>query len=250
MIHRLISFNEKALIWFDEESHTYTYKEEKLSSATRFVKEYEDEFDSNRVAQTCSLNWGEEVEDILTLWDSNGKAASGFGTAIHAVLEHYFTHKAIGARIQLAARKGKNAAMPNHPFLQELITSLETIRTDGDTRQEVCISMVKNGLCGLVDDLLITDANKKRCRIRDYKITADILVEGKPLKKPFAYLGSNKLAKNYLQLAFYSYLMSMSGWTVEGIDIFNWNGAWTKYTLEGSELTKTIMTIGTLCQKA
>ncbi len=244
MTETLKSFNEKATILFNVTDHIYTHKGVQFSSATSFVDEYIEDFDSARVSQLYSQKYGIDQDDILTIWDSNGQAAAGFGTAVHAVLEHYFTHKKLGAKMQKATGKDKNAAMPNHPFLQELIQTLELIRQDGDTRQEVCISMIKNHICGLVDDLLILDVNKKTCRIRDYKITADILLGGKPLKKPFAYLGDNKLAKNFLQLSFYSYMMGMSGWTVEGIDIFNWNGSWNKYTLEGKDLTKTILTIG------
>ena len=242
MIHPLTSFNEKASITFDDVAHTYMYKGNRLMSATGFIKNYEESFDSDRISRMSAEKWGEDQNEILTMWDSNGTAAAGFGTAIHSVIEHYFTHKPLGARITQAASKEHNAAMPNHPFLRQLIYDLEKIRLDGDTRQEVLVSWVKQGMCGLVDDLLIT--GDKTCRIRDYKITADILVNKTAPFAPFSYLGKNKLAKNYLQLAVYSYYLQMSGWKVEGIDIFNWNGEWSKYTLEGVSLMKTIILVG------
>lgn len=245
MITQLTSFNEKASLTFDSDQHHYLYKGARLNSATGIIKSYEEPFDSDRISRLSATKWGEDQDEILAMWDSNGQAAAGFGTAIHAVLEHYFTHKPLGARIQGVASKAHNAAMPNHPFLQSLIYELEEVRQDGDTRQEVCLSWVKQGICGLVDDLLIVDAEKKICRIRDYKITADILVDKSKLLAPFSYLGANKLAKNFLQLSIYSYMMQMSGWRVEGVDIFNWNGSWKKYTLEGPELMKTIITVGT-----
>jgi hypothetical protein len=243
MIHQFTSFNEKAPITFDDVAHSYTYKGRRLNSATGIIKNYEEEFDSDGISRMSATKWGEDQDEILAMWDSNGKVAAGFGTAIHAVLEHYFKHKALGARIQAVSGKEYNAAMPNHPFLRELILSLEPIYLDGDSHQEVCISWVKQGICGLVDNLLVT--GDKTCRIRDYKITADILVNKSALLAPFAYLGSNKLAKNFLQLSVYSYMMVQSGWKVEGIDIFNWNGEWAKYSLEGKELMKTIINIGT-----
>lgn len=241
----LKSFNEKGIeILFNTRDHIYTYNGTVLKSATTFIKEFEDQFDSERISASCSNKWDESQDEILTMWNSNGEVAALFGTAIHAVLEHFFTHKKLGARIQKVAGKDKNAAMPNHPFLQQLINSLETVRVDGDCYQEVCISCVKKGICGLVDDLYVVDRKKKICRIRDYKITFDILVDKKEMKAPFGYLGSNKLAKNFLQLSFYAYLMTVSGWTVEGIDIFNWNGDWKKHTLEGKDLVKTMALIG------
>jgi len=240
----LLSFNEKnTLIYFDVEKHEYTFNGKVLTSATSFIKNYEDQFDNGRISASCSKNWNIDQEDILNLWESNGNAAALFGTAIHAVMEHFFTYKKLGAKIQEVAGKDKNAAMPNHPFLQQLIAGLEEVRLDGDAVQEACVSSVKNGICGLVDDLFIVDRKKKICRIRDYKITFDILVDKKELKAPFAYLGSNKLAKNFLQLSFYGYLMSLSGWTIQGLDIYNWDGTWSKHTLEGPALMKTMVLI-------
>lgn len=241
----LVSFNEKkTVILFDPIEHVYEYKGKILKSASTFIKEYEEEFDSERISLSSSRKWGVDQEKLLSMWASNGDCASGFGTAIHAVLEHYYRYKNFGAKIQQMSGKDKNAAMPNHPFLQGLIASLDKVRTDGQTLQEACISCVKKGICGQVDDLLIVDEKKKICRIRDYKITFDILVDKKEMKAPFAFLGSNKLAKNFLQLSFYGYLMQLSGWTVEGIDIFNWNGEWTKYSFEGKDLMKCMVLVG------
>lgn len=244
MIHNLKSFNEKGNVLFDVEPHTYTYKGQRLQSATGIIERYHEEFDSFEVSGRSSQKWGEDQEDILAMWNSNGEVAAGFGTAVHAVIEHYFTHKKLGARIQAKTGKEHNAAMPNHPFLRQLIYDLEKIRLDGDSKQEVLITRFEQGICGLVDDLLILDKTKKICRVRDYKITADILVDKSKLFEPFAFLGANKLAKNFLQLGIYSYMLQMSGWKVEGVDIFNWNGEWSKYSLESKDLTKVVLTVG------
>jgi hypothetical protein len=233
-----------ALIYFDPVKHIYTHKDERLKSATGFVEKYHQEFDATAQSRRSATKWEEDADEVLAMWESSGDIAAGFGTALHAVFEHYFTYKKLGARIQEKAGKAKNAAMPNHPFLQELIADLETIRLDGDTRQEVCLSKVSAGVCGLVDDLLIVDAKKKICRIRDYKITADILTSQVKFFEPFTFLESNKLHKNYLQLSFYAYLMESAGWKVEGIDVFNWNGKWAKYSLERKDMIKIMMTIG------
>lgn len=243
-LKKLTSFNEGIEIYFDEAEHVYTYSNKTFKSATTWIKQYEEEFDSDRMSASCSKKWGIPQADILAVWQGNGDVASQFGTALHAVFEYYFTYKKIGALIQEKSGKNKNGAMPNHPFLQKLITDLEVIRTDGDTIQEALVSSKKHRVCGLIDDLLIVDRKKKICRIRDYKITFDIVVEKNDLKKPFAYLGGSKLSKNFLQLSFYGYLLTASGWKVEGIDIFNWDGEWHKHSLDGSVLMKTILLVG------
>lgn len=252
MIKILDSFNEKKVqVLFDEVPHTYIYNNAVLTSATGIVEKYGDTFDLERVSFMSSQKWNESQDDILALWDSNGQAAAGFGTAIHKVIEHYFTYKTIGARIQKVSGKKHNAAIPNHPFLQKLLYELEAIRQDGNTRQEVFISSVKNGICGLVDDLLILDPKKKICRIRDYKITADILVDKSKLAAPFSYLGANKLSKNFLQLCIYACMLQLSGWKIDGIDIFNWNGEWKKYTMDSKDMGKTILLVASeLCTVA
>ena len=241
---KLTSFNEGIEVMFDVGEHTYHYGNKQFKSATTWIKKFESAFNSEQISAMCSKKWDIEQDEILTLWDSNGNAAAGFGTAIHAVLEHYFTHKKLGKQIQDIAGKPKNAAMPNHPFLQELIKGLEKVRVDGDAHQEAFISSKKYGVCGLVDDLFIVDRKKKICRIRDYKITYDILTDKTDLADPFSYLGGSKLSKNYLQLCFYGYLMMMSGWKIEGIDIYNWDGSWHIYTLEGPVLMKTLLLVG------
>lgn len=241
---QLKSFNEKKIIFFDPVEHIYTYNDKVLKSATVFAKDFEEKFDSSSVSLTCSDKWGIDQESILDLWSSNGNTASGFGTTMHAIMEHYYTYKSLGQEIQEAAGKEYNAALPNHPFLRNLILELEDIKEDGECYQEALVSSVKYGLCGLVDDLLIVDRKKKICRIRDYKFTYDILVNNKELKAPFSYLGANKLAKNYLQLSFYGFLMQLSGWSIQGIDIFNWDGQWHLYSLEGIDLMRTMVEIG------
>ena len=234
----LKSFNEGIDILFDPIEHTYHYKDRQFLSASSFIKDYTEEFDSIKMAYMVSEKTGVSQATIVDVWSSNGNIAAGFGTAIHNVLEHYYKYKEVGAKM-----KETNAAMPNHPFLRQLITELDKIKVDGETHQEVLISHQKKNICGQVDDLLILDAKKKICRIRDYKITADILVEKGKLGAPFHTMKSNKLSKNYIQLAFYSYMMMAAGWKVEGIDIFNWNGEWTKYSLESTELGVLIMLI-------
>lgn len=240
----LKSFNEGKVILFDEAKHEYTYKGKKLKSATNFVKDFEDQFDGAKVSACCADKWGVDQDTLIDMWDSNGSAASLFGTAMHAIMEHYYTYRDFGETVQNAAEKPNNAAMPNHPFLRRIIKELDQIRVHGESYQEALVSSVKYGICGLVDDLYIVDRKKKICRIRDYKFTYDILVDKKELDSPFEYLGANKLAKYYLQLCFYGFLMQLNDWTVEGIDIFNWDDEWHIHTLEGPDLMRTMVLIG------
>lgn len=241
----LTSFNEGHEIIFEPGEHTYHYGKKRLRSATTWIEDYISTFDSEAISARCAEKWDVDQQHILNVWESNGDIAAGFGTAIHAVLEHYYTYEHIGGIMQEASGKEKNAAMPNHPFLKQLIEELNVIREPGElSYQEALVSAVDLGVCGLIDDLMIIDAQEKICRVRDYKITVDITKPKETLAEPFTFMGDTKLAKNFLQLSFYSYLLTRSGWTVEGVDIYNWIGDWHHYQFDGADFKKAMVLVG------
>ena len=247
MIQKLQPITEpRVTIEFDTAPHIYRYKGKPLTSVTTWCKEYTDTFDALMMSTRCAQKWDEDAEAIQDLWGSNGSVTSGFGTAIHALIEHWDTHKKLGARIEKKGNKDANAALPKHPFLRSLLEELDALRADDEnliTHQEVLVSDVTLGICGLVDNLLITDRVRKTCRVRDYKITHSIDKKESELKEPFAYLGDTKLAKNWLQLSVYSYLLSRNGWKVEGCDVYNWNAVWNRFSLDEKTLKKTMVLV-------
>ncbi len=245
MTKTLRSVNEKIKVEFNVEEHTYHYEGKQFFSASTFAAKYGgDDFDAERIAMAYSQKHDVDMDDVLDMWDSNGTIAAGYGTSIHAVMEHYYKYKEIGAKLQEATGSEFNKAMPNHPDLRNLIIGVEEVREDCESIQEAFVTLAAKQKCGQIDDLLIVDKKKKICKIVDYKITVDILKENKKLAAPFAYLGGSKLSKNFLQMAFYAYLMQASGWKVQSCDILNWNGhEWTKYTLDGPKLMKTMLLI-------
>lgn len=243
----MVSFTEPTeIIVFNEARHTYHHGTRQLKSGTAIVKDYEDHFDADRISAMLANKHGVDQQDLLDMWSSNGKAASMFGTSIHYVMEHYYRWRQFGEDYAKLAGKDKNAAMPNHPFLQDLIAGLDAIRTDtkSESVQEALVTIIDKGICGLADEILIIDRKKKICRLSDYKITFDITVEKSDLKAPFTYLGGSKLSKNYLQMAVYGYMLSLAGWTVTGADIYNWDGEWHVHTIEGTKFNKTMALVG------
>ena len=247
----LQSFNENIILDFNVEEHTYHHEGVQFLSASTFVKKYEQDFDKERISLAMSQSCNVPQADILQMWEDNGKSASTFGTAMHLVLENYFKNEKTGCMVQGAKGKEYNAAMPKHPVLRNLILTAKEITPDIESVQEACVSLKKDKICGLIDNLLIVDSKKKICRVTDYKITADILVhaQSNKLDAPFTYLGDTKVAKYIVQLGFYSYLLQSSGWKVQGIDILNWDGAWTVHSLEGENLMKVILLVGTEISK-
>lgn len=241
VIERLTSFNEDVVIDFDRINHTYSYQGKRLKSASGFASEHTKPFDKISISKTCEKSWGVPQADILELWDSNGKVAADFGTAVHAVLEHYFKRRELGNKILEKSKKTVNPALPNHPFLQSLVQGLEELdQEEGIEMQELLISNVERGYCGLVDKLKILDLDKKICRVQDYKITYEIEKVGEKYLEPFDTLPANKLTKYQIQMSVYANLLQLSGWTVTGLDVFNYDGNWSKHTMEVLEVIKQI----------
>ena len=239
VIEKLKSFNEDLELDFDRVNHIYTYKGNRLESASGFTARHVKPFDKIGISKTCEKSWGVPQADILELWDSNGGVAADFGTAIHSVLEHYFKRRELGKAILQKSKKTVNPALPNHPFLQQLIQELEALDTEeGVEMQELLISNVDKGYCGLIDKLKILDMDKKVCRIQDYKIAYEVEKAGDKLLTPFDNLPPTKLSKYQIQLSFYANLLQLSGWTVTGLDIFAYDGKWQKYSLEILEVIK------------
>lgn len=111
-----------------------------------------------------------------------------------------------------------------------------------DSIPEAYVTYVKRGMGGEVDKLLITDPDKKICRVIDYKVQGDLDVpdasnellhelaifkeNGKPLRQ------RTKLDVIKIQLSYYAYCLHKAGWTVEGADVFGRDGDWKHYEVE------------------
>jgi hypothetical protein len=89
-------------------------------------------------------------------------------------------------------------------------------------------------VCGQVDRLLITDRQKKTCRVQDYKVNVGAEVESNNLKlaKPYNDLPPTKLSKYQLQMSFYATILEKFGWTVQGLDAYVYEDEWKHYELD------------------
>lgn len=233
-IVKLKSFNEEGIeLDYAPVPHIYTYNGQKLVSATEFTGNQYKEFNSSAIAKTCAKSWDVDEAQIIEMWSANGDLAASLGTLIHAALEHYDRHFAMGEKIK--AKNGKdNPAMPKHPLLKKIIEEFQLIdneRGDGKVEVEVLLTDVKNLLCSRADRIIVM--GEKRCRIQDYKINVDSAVEDKNSKAlaPFDKLPANKLTKYAIQLNFERQLLEQAGWTVEGMDIYAYEDGWKYYSL-------------------
>lgn len=224
-------FNEDVKIKFIKESHRYIHEGKDLISGTRYIKRWMSEFDEDRVAGICAEKYGCKKEDVLGLW-SGGSIAALFGTAIHEALEHYEKYKWLGAIVQGQKDLPFNKALPSHPLLRKIVEDFyKQDLPKGEVVVEALLTNVERGLCGFADRLVIT--GPKRCRVQDYKINieADKIDSNNKYLGQMAVLPKNKLSKYQMQMSFYARLLELSGWTVEGLDVYVYDSKWKHYEL-------------------
>jgi len=234
-IESKISFNEGVVVEFDPVPHTYTVEGKKLTSATGYIKKFYKDFDVERLSSASANSWGVEQSEVKELWDSNKKLAQQLGTLVHNSIEHYIKFKDLGAKISEKKGLDYNYALPKHPVIRSIIEGFIKIdKSKGKVYPEALLTSVEDGLCGHADLIDVIDADKKICRVGDFKVNVnseEIDSRNKALA-PFDYLPANKLSKYQLQMSFYANLLQKSGWTVEGLDVYVYENSWLHYNLQ------------------
>lgn len=197
---------------YDDSTHTYTNdKGEVYLSGSQYAKSLEKLFNLEGISKVMATKWGVDAKDIKAMWKLKNDVSKGFGTAMHKALELYGKYNGLATQIE------KTTHLHDHPVIKKAVESLYAGRESEKAEYEVFIVDHQAKRAGQIDRLLIikdTELGGKICRIQDYKTNADI---------------SDKLDNYWEQLKFYAGILEANGWTVEGCDIFHWNGEWKEY---------------------
>lgn len=233
----LLSFNERGVVVkFLPGLHKYTYNGKEFISATTYIKKWIKDFDKEIISAMCANSYGCTQDDVLGLWDNGGRISAMYGTVIHNALEHYEKYKKLGQTIQDKKDLPYNRALPSHPVLRDIVIEFLSRFTHKDDHiiPEAFVTNVERGLCGQIDRIKVIDMPKKICRVQDYKINIDSEKENSRNKflGQMADLPPNKLSKYQLQLSFYARLLELSGWAVEGLDVFVYEDEWKHYPMD------------------
>ncbi len=222
-----VTFTGETILW-SESKHEYRDLDGKvLLGGSTYAHQFEKEFDLKMMLPRCSKAWGVSEEVIADIWSKNSQVSTSFGDALHKALESIHIHYGAGEQIRrmkkqkAGAERLENGAIPRQPVLRKAI--LAFVDQFGiDALPEVLISDVANGRAGSIDRLKILDKDKKICRVQDYKTSA---------------MDSDKTLVYQHQLSFYAKILQEKGWTVAGLDIFDWDGdKWTLQELEIKEV--------------
>lgn len=208
-------------ILYDTLNHKYKDLDgNDLISATTYKKKFEKPFNVVKISEMVAKKYGVPSDVIRDMWEKNSKISTTFGSAIHYAMEQWFNH-----RKDICGDKEYH--LPKHPILRNAIETFPDKDTEGYS--EIFVSDVKNGRVGQIDRLHVLDAEAKIAKVKDYKTDADL--------KP------DKLKLHFIQLSFYADILKAFGWTIEGLEVWNFTDSWKVFespVLNLEELEKSI----------
>ena len=192
---------------YSEATHTYSWKGEIYESGSQYASKFEKPFDKVTIAGKMAAKYGVEAQDIIDMWELNGRTSMEFGTAIHSALELYGKHR------ELAIALERDSALHSHPVIRNAVETFYKGRESEKAHYEVLIVDHKNKRAGRIDRLLVEGENDYT--IQDYKTGAEL--------KP------DKLKVYWKQLEFYGNIVKENGGNIRPPQIFHYNGKWTLY---------------------
>lgn len=202
---RYISFTGEEIYYNDE---IHRYKDARgnfLVSGSEYARKHQKEFNKEIISKQCEKKYQIPADTIVDMWEKNSKISTTFGSAIHYVMEQWFTHRSNGTE--------KEWHLPKHPFLKKAIELFPL--KDEQVNPEVLISDVENGMVGRIDGLVIH--GDKEGVIIDYKTDAKV---------------EDNLEHHALQLNFYRKILENKGWKITGLEIWNYLEDWKSYQIE------------------
>nr|DAV76436.1 MAG TPA: ATP dependent helicase [Caudoviricetes sp.] len=225
-------------VLFDPITHSYKgLNGEDYLSGSAFASKYKSEFDAARISSAMADKYKVPAHSITSMWNLNGEVSTSLGTAVHNALELY------GKYLQLSnAIKGTDeSALTKNEIIRPLVQSFFKDRENEKAGYEVFVANESHRLCGFIDRLLIVDEEKRICRVQDYK-TNHSIERKETILPPFkGVVESTVLGAYWLQLSFYAYILQQAGWTVQGLDIFNWEGGeWKTYQHDVIDISKEV----------
>jgi hypothetical protein len=198
-------------ILFDSISHTYrTLDGIKMVSGSEYAKQFVKPFDKAMSLMVCAKAWGVRPQVIADIWEMNADISRNYGTSLHKALELAHKHYKTGEKIK-SVKKGatENYALPKMPHIR-FATELFGRMFSFGGMPELFVSDTKGLRVGQIDRLEILDDINKICRVQDYKTTTK--------------MDKNKLLSYQHQMSFYAHILINKGWTVEALDLFNFDG--------------------------
>jgi hypothetical protein len=203
ILEELNKFNK---IKFYDENHKYVIEGQDATSVTTLFKEYEPPFQKKFWAEKKAKQKGVTAQEIMSMWEKNGKFSREKGTIFHSYAENYLANRIFERPFGLEDKM--NVALDKlevlfHNFYDKTKDSLVPIAS------EIVVGDVESRTCGMIDQLYY---NKKHNEFQlfDWKTNKEIKTEpfGKQkLLTELNHLDNCELVKYSLQLSCYKYII-------------------------------------------
>lgn len=186
----------------------------------KFFKQFTDE-DKERVLDYYEKEKDVKREDVEKMWDMKADIATGYGSAVHAALEMYYTYCKVGEKI--TGKDGLNKAFSKNKFIEYIVRTLVNDLGPGKYLPEQFIWHEGLRFCGAID--LLEVVNKNTVIIHDYKTSSDVKSKvyqekDSPFKKD---VDNNQLGEYWLQLSFYAHILKQYGINTKELQIHHLN---------------------------
>ena len=189
---------------YNEETHQYRdLKGNILIGGSTYAKQFEAPFDKLKISQAYAVKNNMAQQDVLDIWETNGKLSRLLGTTLHLAMENYFKHN------------GQPAYnIPKSPYLAQAIQSC--IIKDETVHSEIMVSDIRNGRVGQVD--LLVETKEKKGYIVDWKTDFSV---------------KKNLVKHFNQLSYYANILIEHGWNIDRVEVHNFvENQWDVHTSE------------------
>lgn len=218
----VLSFTGEKVLWSDYLHEYRSLDGVKLTSGSKYEALTEKPFDSALLSEKSGNAWGVDKDQLAALWKINGNISTDYGTTVHRALEAYMLYHELGAKVQEVKGLEYNYALPKNEYLRNAVLSfVEMFGTFSNA--EVFVTDVNNKMAGQIDALNILDMEKKVCSMGDYKTNFE-------MKKP-------KLKGYQKQMNFYRTALENKGWTVEGMNVYHFDGEkWHQYPMDREDI--------------
>ncbi len=224
-LERLSSFTNEEILYDGENHKYYTLDMVPLLSGSAYANNVSPKFDRGAILPKTAKAWGVDEAVLSDMWTLGGLISTEYGASIHTALDVWCKYKDVGAKIKEQKGLDYNYVLPKNAHIRDIVLEFDALLGKVGTISEVLVTDINNRMAGKIDLLEIIDKDKKVCRIGDYKTNND--------------LDDKKLQKYQHQLSFYAHILKNHGWTVQGLDIFHYDGAtWHRVELEVLDLVK------------
>lgn len=212
-ILKVLKNSFKDFVFFEDE-HYYEYKGKRVGvSVTRFISEYENEFQQQEIAEKCAIKENRPVEEILAEWKYKADFACMKGTTCHEYAQHLWS----GNEWQFKDFDGSR----NYEIAVDLIQNqANNFKDDYEARLEHLIDELPIGseeydIASCVDHLfynkltggLVLVDYKTNSILKGYNDVVSNRKYTKKMKLPLNKIEDDALHHYYLQLSIYKFLI-------------------------------------------